>query len=384
MGQNIEEARHHALAAWKQTLESKKDEARQNLTECFHIALQKYLDNLLALKKFIKSICTMCDIDSTKQAHEMFQALIDEAKQSLDMQDELQQQGSQSIGTDEGKHYTNFNTLNLYLQSLKNSKALSKITKILGRAKEAKKQGQGSGQAGMQEAHSKRYKEELQGVTLGRDLENLLPQELALLGDSDLELLFDLKYIQNRLFCFEKQALSTIDTPKRASNQGAMIICIDTSSSMEGQPEYIAKALALYLATQAQTQERACYLINFSTNIETMELSDKGGLARLMSFVSMSFYGGTDVSPALQAGVQKMQSEAFKKSDLIVISDGGFGSISSTLEKQMQAQRAKKNKFYLLDINGSSGAKKFFDIHWLYSTRSDNTRVLYRSGNGRN
>lgn len=329
----------------------------------------------------------MCDIGSTKQAREMFQALIDEAKQSLDMQDELQKQNNQStgFGNDKGKkHYINFNTLTAYLQSLKNSKALSKIAKILGRAKEAKKQGHGSGQAGLQEAHSKRYKEELQGVTLGRDLENLLPQELALLGDSDLELLFDLKYIQNRLFCFEKQALSTINTPKRASNQGAMIICIDTSSSMRGKPEHIAKSLALYLATQAQTQERACYLINFSTNIETMELSGRGGLARLLGFLSMSFHGGTDMSPALRAGVQKMQSEAFKKSDLIVISDGGFGHISSTLEKQMQAQRKGGNKFYLLDINGRSGAKKFFDIHWLYNTKSDNTRVLYRSGNGRN
>ena len=114
----------------------------------------------------------------------------------------------------------------------------------------------------------------MSGVTLGRDLANLLPQELAMLKDEnlELELLFNLKYIQNRLFCFEKQGYETIQKEhyKMAKNEGAMIICVDISSSMEGNREYLAKAITLYLATKASMQNRACYLINFSTDIETM------------------------------------------------------------------------------------------------------------------
>ena len=148
---------------------------------------------------------------------------------------------------------------------------------------------------------------------------------------------------------------------------------------MYGNPEYIAKALTLFLATKANSQKRACYLINFSIGIETMELSGKGGMAKLMQFLEMSFGGGTDVAPALKAGLKTMQQDDFKKSDLIVISDGGFGYIPNDLEKQMQIQRQKDNKFYLLDIDGNSGKKTFFDKHWIYNAQTQNINTLYES-----
>ena len=149
-----------------------------------------------------------------------------------------------------------------------------------------------------------------------------------MLEDESLELLFDLKYIQNRLFCFEKQGyhsitqeaqeeiekeIETKKQKKREKNEGAIIVCVDTSGSMMGNPEYIAKALTLFLATKANTQKRACYLINFSIGIETMELSGKGGMAKLMQFLEMSFGGGTDVAPALKEGLKTMQQDDFKK-----------------------------------------------------------------------
>ena len=218
-----------------------------------------------------------------------------------------------------------------------------------------------------------------------------MPQELAMLEDETLELLFDLKYIQNRLFCFEKQGYRSITQEaqeeiekeierkkqkKKEKNEGAIIICVDTSGSMGGKPEYIAKALTLYLATKASTQKRACYLINFSTDIETMELSGRGGMAKLMQFMTMSFGGGTDVAPALQEGLRKMQQDDFKKSDLIVISDGGFDDISQNLTRQMQAQRQKDNKFYLLDIDGHSSQKGVFDKHWVYDATTQGIKGM--------
>ncbi|EMZ40777.1 hypothetical protein C826_00611 [Helicobacter bilis WiWa] len=68
-----------------------------------------------------------------------------------------------------------------------------------------------------------------------------------------------------------------------------------------------------------------------------------------------------------------------KKSDLIVISDGGFGYIPDDLERQMQNQRQKDNKFYLLDINGNSGKKTFFDKHWIYNAQTQNINTLYEN-----
>ena len=400
---SLNDKRHYVQKIWTQNIEAKKSEwinlAKDKLSADYKQRIQDYLESLLEMQAMLKDL---------GEAGELFSGDLEALKQSLDVANLGDEKYLKNINAGGGfdnslgnKNYTDINTIKRYLQTLRDSKALREIADILGKLKKAEEESEIEkikelkSYSYTQIIPTKRYKEEICGVTLGSDLENLLPQELAMLGDSDLELLFDLKYIQKRLFCFEKhgyqaimqEAQEEIEKEKekkkeKEKNQGAMIICVDTSSSMSGEPEHIAKAIAIYLATKAQTQKRACYLINFSTSIETMELSGKGGLSRLISFLMMSFHGGTDVSPALHHGLNKMQSESFRQSDLIAISDGCFGHISNTLIQQMQAQRQKKNKFYLLDIAGSSGAKEFFDIHWQYNTHSKNVQVLHKIANG--
>lgn len=49
-----------------------------------------------------------------------------------------------------------------------------------------------------------------------------------------------------------------------AAVSGPIILCLDTSGSMMGAREVVAKALALECMRQARTQKRACYLYSFS------------------------------------------------------------------------------------------------------------------------
>lgn len=427
-----DDKRQYALNAWEQILQEKKakwlekEQSKQTLD--YKQRVLEYLESLLEMKKFLRDL---------GGAGELFSEALDEVKQDLDVsnlgdeeyQKRLHKQGGGlpyfgDWGSDENardrqkdrggfygnalfgggfdlsrskKNRIDINAIKRYFNTIQNSKALKEIVELLGRLE---KQEEESEKQTIKELKSysytqviptKRYKEEMRGVTLGRDLENLLPQELAMLEDETLELLFDLKYIQNRLFCFEKQGYRSITQEaqeeiekeierkkqkKKEKNEGAIIICVDTSGSMSGKPEYIAKALTLYLATKASTQKRACYLINFSTDIETMLLSGRGGMAKLMQFMTMSFGGGTDVAPALQEGLRKMQQDDFKKSDLIVISDGGFDDISQNLTRQMQAQRQKDNKFYLLDIDGYSSQKGVFDKHWVYDATTQGIKGM--------
>lgn len=51
------------------------------------------------------------------------------------------------------------------------------------------------------------------------------------------------------------------------------MLCIDTSGSMIGKQEMVAKSVALYMANTAVSQKHACYLINFSTNINSLDLT---------------------------------------------------------------------------------------------------------------
>lgn len=224
--------------------------------------------------------------------------------------------------------------------------------------------------------------EEIVGIELGRDLENVIPQELALLSDPDIALLFDLKYIENRLMCFSQQGykteiieeniqktVSVVDDEK----MGPIIICVDTSGSMSGAPENIAKVLTLSLSSRAVSQKRKCYLINFSTSIETLDLTPPKGIHDLINFLKMSFHGGTNVAPALHEGVRMMSEADYKKADLLVISDFVLHGLSSDIVSQCKKQKQEGNHFFALFI-GSSGSQcvdeDVFDKNWTYDPLS--------------
>jgi len=173
-------------------------------------------------------------------------------------------------------------------------------------------------------------KEEIIGIRLGKDIEHTLPQELALMADPELSILFDLKYIEGMLMCFDMQGLSTVQKEEskekvinisEKENMGPMIICVDTSGSMFGTPETIAKAITLFMASQAMKQKRDCLLINFSTNIEVMTLSGNLGMKHIIEFLSKSFHGGTDAEPALHHAVSMMKEGDYAKADVLMISD---------------------------------------------------------------
>lgn len=230
--------------------------------------------------------------------------------------------------------------------------------------------------------------EEIVGIELGQDLENVIPQELALLSDPDTSLLFDLKFIENRLMCFSKQGkiTETFDetiekevTVEDKDTQGPIIICVDTSGSMSGAPENIAKAITLTLSARAVAQNRKCYLINFSTSIDTLDLSPPKGMSELISFLQMSFHGGTDVDPALFEGVKKMKNEDYEKSDLLVISDFVISNLSSEIVTLCHSQKKKDNRFYALSIGNfhlREVMDDVFDQQWTYNDRTGSVSAI--------
>jgi len=230
--------------------------------------------------------------------------------------------------------------------------------------------------------------EEIVGIKIGKDLEHALPQELALLSDSETSILFDLKYIEGRLMCFDMEGISEekveIEEEKltQVSDEeklGPIIICVDTSGSMQGSPETIAKVVTLYMATRAINQNRNCYLINFSTGIQTMDLSGGLGLQEVIKFLKMSFNGGTDATPALNHALEMMKEEDYKKADLLMVSDFVMGSLPSDLILKIQKAKNEKNKFYSLAIGNlflNSDLKEVFDDKWVYNPNNSSIHSI--------
>ena len=231
-------------------------------------------------------------------------------------------------------------------------------------------------------------KEEIVGIKIGNELEHVLPQELALLSDEVTSILFDKKFIESELMCFDMQGLrmQNLEVEKEKvievseeDKMGPIIICIDTSGSMSGTPETIAKAVTLYIASRAVKQKRNCYLINFSTSIETLDLSNKMGIKELINFLGRSFHGGTDVAPAINHALKTMQEKNYEKSDLLVISDFVMSFLPNELEENIKNAKKKKNRFYSLAIGNmflEKRLKDIFDNEWIYNPSSSSISEL--------
>jgi uncharacterized protein with von Willebrand factor type A (vWA) domain len=104
---------------------------------------------------------------------------------------------------------------------------------------------------------------------------------------------------------------------------------VDTSGSMQGGAELVAKAVVLEAVRAAHAQRRACHVFAFSGPGEVVDMPlalDAGGLERLTRFMGQSFGGGTDIGAPLERALAMLEDEAWQLADLLIASDGEFGA----------------------------------------------------------
>ena len=231
-------------------------------------------------------------------------------------------------------------------------------------------------------------REEIVGLYWGNDIERVVPQELTLLSDEETSVLFDVKLAEGRLMCFEMEGSQSRSQEVEAEHVtqiedeeklGPVIVCVDTSGSMQGSPEIIAKAVTLFMATRAVSQKRNCFLINFSTDIVTLDLSGKTGVAKVIEFLQRSFHGGTDISPALTHALKIMEDRKYNRSDLLVISDFIMASVPESLQDMIHLAKEKGNRFYSLSIGDLFLSKRLaalFDNEWVYNPSDSSIRSI--------
>ncbi|MBN9205626.1 VWA domain-containing protein [Methylibium petroleiphilum] len=188
---------------------------------------------------------------------------------------------------------------------------------------------------------------EILGVRPGRNLARMLPSEAAQLRHPLLHKLWRARLAEARLMVWDEEAV-LFDrrpggaTPLHAAAQaappplarGPMLVCIDTSGSMRGAPEQLAKAVVLQAARTAHRERRACQLIAFggAGELLTHELAlTPAGLDALLDFIGQAFDGGTDLAAPLAHAVAAVHSARWQQADLLLVSDGEFGCTPATL-----------------------------------------------------
>ena len=211
------------------------------------------------------------------------------------------------------------------LQKLKNNTYLQDITRQLGRMKEVL-----SALRKNAYAHGRGEKFSL---TRGRDLQNLLSGELALLASPATTPLFMRRYAAKGLVQYAKRE-------KIRKGRGDVIVCLDESGSTCGENAAWGKALALAVQDICAHEGRKFALIHFSGKDEVRTdrfLPGKFTAEELFAAAEHFFDGGTNFEAPLTEALRLLREEEFSKADILFVTDG-YCDISDELAEHLQAE----------------------------------------------
>jgi uncharacterized protein with von Willebrand factor type A (vWA) domain len=235
-------------------------------------------------------------------------------------------------------------TLSLY-QKIRNNYKLKTIMELAGRyirsaqAKQRTKQTHGF--------------DDMIGVETGGDVSRLLPLELVKLADPDFELDAMRRLVERQSMCREYRGIE-----KQA--KGPIVVCVDESSSMDGEPICQAKAFALAMGWIARQQNRWICYVSYSEGRDGVYLPmapKKWNQEKLVDWLN-HFYGrGTDMDVPLDVLPSKWEMLGCPKgkTDLILITDARVNVPTPMRTKFMEWKEKNQVKCISLIIGWSAG-----------------------------
>lgn len=225
-------------------------------------------------------------------------------------------------------------------------------------------------------------KSEVTGIRTGDDLTSLVASEVALLARPETEELFYAKLAHRQLLVLDYNRQRIVEDveerPVSVSEEvpverGPAIVCVDTSGSMLGLPERVAKATVLALARRMRDERRRLEIIAFSSQVRSFTLDHgRTNLADLARFLEGSFHGGTDLRRALATAIETLEREAYRHADVLVVSDFRVPKITDRFLERIGRQHHRGTLFHSLTVAAKPviDPLHIFDNAWLFSTES--------------
>mgnify|MGYP000563429963 FL=1 len=204
---------------------------------------------------------------------------------------------------------------------------------------------------------------EVFGIHKSNDITRLLPSELVLFENEELENLFYAKMYENSLLTYEIAGEDKKEKDKEEIEykKGPVIACIDTSGSMRGNPIKKARALLLAISKILQTEKRKMYVILFGSAGQILEfkMENEKEIADLLKFLNQEFNGGTDFNTPLKRAIKIIENEKnYEKSDILFVTDG-LCSLNDENRKIVESKKKKLNfKIFIVNCTGYTGNLK--------------------------
>jgi uncharacterized protein with von Willebrand factor type A (vWA) domain len=223
--------------------------------------------------------------------------------------------------------------------------------------------------------------DEVTSISFGSDLAHLLPSELALLSDPDLEDLFFYRFTEAQLLQY-----ALIGSEKQG--QGPIILAIDSSGSMGTQMqgftrEAWSKAVMLALLAIARKQKRDMAVIYFSGLEDALvTFHFPKGCSTYIEVLGCTetFIGGlTAFEPWMHRALELVDGSAFNRADVICVSDG-LTSIHPSVQAEWKVRRhTRQMRAYGVLIGTDAGARllaSVTDALMILGNLTDDTQVL--------
>ena len=234
---------------------------------------------------------------------------------------------------------------NIYLRSIPES--LKKLALLIGRAGEDVTETRGR--------FSVASKSDIEGITVGNNLSALLPSELVLLSEKATQDVFFMNFAEKRLQVFASASQASHPDDHK---DGPVIICVDESSSMSGEPLQVAIQLAYAVTIIAKRRHREVLIVAYSDSHKMMRVDslgrDRSKLLEFLSNVSMGINNENAMFEWLFLDILPREKK-FDTADILCVSDFGWVAIDDSVKRLIDEQKASGMKFYGLNIGGVFG-----------------------------
>lgn len=195
--------------------------------------------------------------------------------------------------------------------------------------------------------------EEIYEVENGNDIRRIVPSEFALLATPESTHEFYRRYVDQELLQYKLRGTEEV-------GKGPIIIAIDKSGSMNGDPFHWAMGVAESLRRFAAEQDRDYYAMFFGTNDDRNRFEfpkGKGAFDKVLSFLSVEANGGTEftgvLEEALNRATNSFDGDARGKGDIVFVTDGMANLSDSWIERFNQERGRIGCRMYSVYIGGA-------------------------------
>ncbi|MCC4766985.1 VWA domain-containing protein [Methanosarcina sp. DH1] len=224
-------------------------------------------------------------------------------------------------------------------------------------------------------------KSEVHSVTLSGDIQTLLPAETVKLKNPLLKRKFYADMLEGKLLTYQLKGENWNSDNAGKKRKGPVVALVDTSASMRGSPELLAKAVVLAVTRRMLTESRDVKVILFSSKWQTVEieLTNKKRMGEeFLEFLKFTFGGGTDFNTALRAGLKAMKNEkSFEGADLLFLTDGYSELSEKPLIREWNEIKAERRAriFSLIIGNYDAGGLQQISDHTYLIGNAENWDV---------